>query len=84
MSSNLAAGDLRDLVRLLRRRRTDLPTVEAKAAAGGLPRSVRETLSAFSNDRGGTLLLGLAEDKVHASFRLRCIKDPGQPRVAVQ
>jgi ATP-dependent DNA helicase RecG len=28
---------------------------------GGLPKSVRDTLSAFSNDRGGTLILGLEE-----------------------
>lgn len=61
MSSDLAAQELETLVRLLRRRRTDLPTVEAKSAAGGMPKSVRETLSAFSNDHGGVLLLGLAE-----------------------
>lgn len=36
--------------------------MEAKAAVGALPKSVRETLSAFSNDRGGLLLLGLAEE----------------------
>lgn len=36
--------------------------MEAKAAVGALPRRVRETLSAFSNDRGGVLLLGLAEE----------------------
>lgn len=53
--------DLPALVHLLQRRRTDLPFVEAKAAGGGLPKSVRETLSAFSNDHGGQLLLGLDE-----------------------
>jgi ATP-dependent DNA helicase RecG len=53
--------DVTEVVRLLRARGTDLATVEAKAAAGGLPRSVRETLSAFSNGVGGTLLLGLEE-----------------------
>jgi ATP-dependent DNA helicase RecG len=63
VSSEPDAKDVAALVRLLRRRGTDLPLVEAKAAVGALPRSVRETLSAFSNDRGGVLLLGLAENQ---------------------
>ena len=61
MGSEYEGRDVEGLVRLLRRRGTDLPLVEAKAAVGALPKSVRETLSAFSNDRGGLLLLGLAE-----------------------
>ncbi|MEO3861154.1 ATP-binding protein [Acrocarpospora sp. B8E8] len=55
------ADVLRALVALLRARSTDLTDVEAKAAAGGFPKSVRDTLSAFSNDRGGTIILGLDE-----------------------
>jgi len=55
-------GRVEGLVRLLRRPGTDLPLVEAKAAVGALPKSVRETLSAFSNDRGGLVLLGPAEE----------------------
>lgn len=54
------APEIRDLVLLLQRR-TGVDDVEAKAAFGGLPKSVRETLSAFSTDRGGTLILGLDE-----------------------
>ena len=61
MSTELPDPDLASLVRLLRRRATDLPAVEVKAAGGGVPKSARETLSAFSNDRGGVLLLGLEE-----------------------
>lgn len=52
---------LTDLVALLRRRGTDLSDVEVKAAGGGLPKSLPETISAFSNDLGGTIILGLAE-----------------------
>jgi ATP-dependent DNA helicase RecG len=49
------------LVGLLRRSGSDLSDVEVKAAGGGLPKSLRDTLSAFSNDRGGTVILGLDE-----------------------
>ncbi|HET8683587.1 MAG TPA: ATP-binding protein [Micromonosporaceae bacterium] len=55
--------ELARLVALLRQAGTDLVDVEAKAAGGGLPKAVRETLSAFSNDRGGTLILGLDEEQ---------------------
>jgi ATP-dependent DNA helicase RecG len=55
--------ELERLIALLRHARTDLCDVEVKAAAaGGLPKSLRDTLSAFSNDRGGTIILGLSED----------------------
>ena len=53
--------ELARLIRLLRRAGTDLPDVEVKSAAGGFPKSARDTLSAFSNGRGGTLVLGLDE-----------------------
>ncbi|RSM47704.1 hypothetical protein DMB66_47740, partial [Actinoplanes sp. ATCC 53533] len=59
----MGGPELERLVALLRYARTDLCDVEVKAAAGGLPKSLRDTLSAFSNDRGGTVILGLDENE---------------------
>jgi ATP-dependent DNA helicase RecG len=53
--------EINELIALLRACGTDLTDVEVKAAGGGAPKSVRETLSAFSNGHGGTILLGLDE-----------------------
>lgn len=78
MSREYGDGELASLVALLRRRQTDLPQVEAKAAASGLPKSVRETVSAFCNDQGGLLLLGLDEEAgftVPSSFDAAKIRD---------
>lgn len=52
--------DTQGLVDDLRQRRAELTDVEVKAATGGCPSSLRETLSAFANRGGGTILLGLA------------------------
>lgn len=51
----------------LRRAGTDLGTIEAKGASQALPKTVVETLSAFSNTRGGLLLLGVDEERGFAS-----------------
>jgi ATP-dependent DNA helicase RecG len=70
--------DLTRTVALLRGASTDLVGVEARAAAGGLPRSVRETLSAFSNGTGGILILGLDEragSAVVGGFDARKMRD---------
>jgi ATP-dependent DNA helicase RecG len=45
----------------LRLARTDLQTIEVKAAGGGLPKSTISSVSAFANAEGGMLILGLSE-----------------------
>lgn len=76
----MGGPELARLVTLLRQTRTDLADVEVKAATSGLPKSVRDTLSAFSNDRGGTLILGLEEEH---DFRPAPGFDPARIRDAL-
>ncbi len=49
------------LLARLRRLGMEPADVEVKSARGGLPSSVAETISAFANGTGGTLLLGIDE-----------------------
>lgn len=37
--------------------------VEVNAAQGGIPNSIWETCSSFTNTFGGTIILGIGEDK---------------------
>ncbi|SDK16602.1 ATP-dependent DNA helicase RecG [Actinopolyspora mzabensis] len=53
--------ELAEMIENLRELGDDHATVEAKRAGTKLPKSVRETLSAFANTSGGVLVLGLDE-----------------------
>lgn len=65
------------VVERLRRLGLEPTEIEVKAAVGGLPKTVAETLSAFANGDGGTLLLGLDEDGFlpAAGFNASAIRD---------
>lgn len=52
---------LAQLISQLRLSKTDTQNVEVKAAGGGMPASLAETVSAFANGSGGLIILGLSE-----------------------
>ncbi len=53
--------DIAEFVDLARRIGSDMVDVEIKTAAMGLPKDVVETISAFANRSGGTIVCGLSE-----------------------
>jgi len=54
-------GELQELLLSLRRTGNESGEVEVKTARTDLPKSVKESLSAFANTRGGVILLGVDE-----------------------
>lgn len=74
----------------LRTAATDLESVEVKAATRGFPESALKSISAFSNDGGGLLILGLSDTdfqpvpinpaKLAADLASRC-SDNLEPKV---
>lgn len=64
--------DISEMVARLREAGTDSRSVEAKSAAGGLPRSLATTLSALSNlPGGGIIILGLDESNGFAVVNVK-------------
>ncbi|XVV11894.1 ATP-binding protein [Actinoplanes sp. CA-131856] len=62
--------ELAEIVANLRVLGADIADIEVKKSSGGLPKSLRETLSAFSNTRGGVVILGLDEGRGFATAGL--------------
>lgn len=58
----MRSDELQELVEQLRKRGTDNQQVEVKAAFSGLPKGIVESVSAFANGSGGTIILGLDEN----------------------
>lgn len=67
--------EVAEIVTNLRTLGSDDADIEAKRATDKLPRSTRETLSAFANTRGGVLILGLDEA---SRFGATGVRDPAK------
>ncbi len=67
--------ELTEIIANLRALGGDHAFVEAKRAETKLPKSVRETLSAFANTNGGVLILGLDETR---RFEATGVRDPAK------
>ena len=52
--------------------------MEVKAAGRGIPNSIWETYSSFANTFGGTIILGMEEDKTTKEFIPKGIQGPQQ------
>lgn len=59
---NYLPEDLRNAIARMRLIGSDTQHYEVKAARKGLPESIAETISAFANRDGGTIILGLDEE----------------------
>jgi ATP-dependent DNA helicase RecG len=62
-----------EMIEDLRRRGSDHADVEVKRAQRGLPQDLWETVSAFANTSGGTILLGVDET---SGFMITGVEDP--------
>jgi len=60
----MLAQELKELVFTVQQNKCESQTIEVKKAAGGTPERLYDTLSSFSNqDDGGIILFGLSEDE---------------------
>ena len=69
----MSTADVAQMLAALTRTGGEPERVEAKRASGGLHQAARETLSAFANTDGGTLLLGVDQE---SGFTVADLDDP--------
>ena len=63
MKDEVLSFDLAKTIARMRAAGTDLQSCEVKSAVGKLPKDLAESISAFSNGSGGTIVLGLSEEE---------------------
>lgn len=68
--------ELVNLVKKVQRRQTEFQNVELKAAAAGFPKRIYDTLSSFSNqDDGGVILFGVSEEDDYDAVGVYNVQD---------
>jgi ATP-dependent DNA helicase RecG len=72
--ASMDEAEFEDHLKRLRRIGADHSTCEVKKSQGGLPTSIWETISAFANAQGGTIILGV--DEKH-DFAVVGVRDAG-------
>ena len=67
--------DVIEAINLVRKYKSETSTIEVKSAALGFPKKCYDTLSSFSNKRGGVIIFGINEEKNYTSENVYDIKD---------
>lgn len=65
--------DLIDLISTVVTRKTETPNIELKAARNGEPEKLYDSLSSFSNTKGGVIIFGIDEKK---DYEICGVKNP--------
>lgn len=77
----MLAGELIELVKDIRNKRCELQSVELKAAEKGCPHKLYDTISSFSNQQnGGIIIFGVKEDD---NYNVCSVYDPQDLQVKV-
>ena len=63
--------EFQDLLKVIQTTQAESRTIEVKRAAGGSPKRIYDTISSFSNqDDGGVIVFGLDDLNFHAEITL--------------
>lgn len=68
--------ELKELIEKIQKRKTEFQTVELKSSNNGFPKRIYDTISAFSNqDQGGVIIFGLSEDNNYEAVGVYDLED---------